>query len=88
MNEPGIAFRYTKHQVARGSRPDAVVNGKMYLIKNVSEMRLTYQIRLLTYRAYRQQGKLILRLPQQAQVAESLKRFVSSNKKLISIERF
>lgn len=88
MGEFEITFRYTRHQIPRGARPDAVVNGKMYLIKNVSELRLTYQIRLLTYRAYRHGEKLILRLPQQSRIAESLKRFVTSNRKLISVERF
>jgi len=46
-----MEYRYTKHQVARGTRPDADHNNRMLLIKACSELRLTYQIRLLTFQA-------------------------------------
>jgi len=45
----------------RGSRPDAVSGDTMYLIKNVSRLRLTYQVRLLTYSASQSSGCLVIR---------------------------
>jgi hypothetical protein len=44
-------YRYTGHQVARGSRPDAVSGNTWYLMKGTSLVRLTYQVRLLTFLA-------------------------------------
>jgi len=44
-------YRYTKRKVARGTLSDAERNGRIYLLKRVTELGLTYQIRLLTYRA-------------------------------------
>lgn len=43
--------------------PDAEAFNKMYLIKNVSKLRATYQIRLLAFRAVDKGTKLILRVP-------------------------
>jgi hypothetical protein len=80
-------FVYTKHQTPRGSRPDAEVGDKLYLIKSATLMRLTYQIRLLTYLAQTRGKKLIIRLPKESRVHESLKGFVQENKGLIKIER-
>jgi hypothetical protein len=82
-----IEFIYTRHQTARGARPDAEVNNKLYLIKNVSEMRLTYQIKLLTYLAQLRAKKLIVQLPSQANVHASLRDFVRSHGGIVEIER-
>lgn len=80
-------FTYTKHQTPRGARPDADVGNKLYLIKHVSEMRLTYQIRVLAYVAHSQSKKLIVQLPKQAAVHASLGDFVRSSNGLVKIER-
>lgn len=80
-------FKYTKHQVARGSRPDAEVNDKIYLIKRVSILHATYQIRLLTYFAATRNKKLILCLPEHCIYGESLKKLMKENKKTIKVER-
>jgi hypothetical protein len=80
-------FAYTRHQTLRGAKPDADVGGKLYLIKNVSEMRLTYQIRVLAYLAHAQSKKLIVQLPKQATVHASLRDFVRSANGLVKIER-
>jgi len=82
-----IEFKYTMYQTARGARPDAEVNGKLYLIKNVSEMRLTYQIKILAYFAELRGKKLIVQLPFKAKVHSSLRRFVRSHAELVKIER-
>jgi hypothetical protein len=78
---------YTKHQTARGARPDADLDGKFYLIKKVSEMRLTYQIRLVTYMAKTRGKKLIIQLPTRAKVHPSLRDYVRDNAGLVKIER-
>ena len=44
-------YRYTRHQVPRGAKADAERDGALFLLKNVSSLRLTYQIRLLTFLA-------------------------------------
>lgn len=82
-----IEFKYTSHQVARGARPDAEVNGKLYLIKNVSLMRLTYQIKLLTYLAQLRGKKLRVQLPAKTKVHPSLRDFVRSHAEIVKIER-
>jgi hypothetical protein len=80
-------FAYTKHQTPRGARPDADIGNKLYLLKNVSELRLTYQIRLLAYSAHSKSKKLVIRLPKQAKVHASLRDFIRDSDGLVSIER-
>ena len=77
----------TKHQVARGSRPDAAKGHELILFKNVSSLRLTYQIKLLTYFATTRGLRLRIALPSNAAVAPSLERFCAENKKHVRIER-
>jgi hypothetical protein len=69
-------FAYTKHQTPRGARADAHVREKLYLLKNVSRLRLTYQIRLLAYMAHQSQKKLVIRVPKKAVIDRSLAAFV------------
>lgn len=55
--------KLTSHQVARGAMPDAEAFNRMYLVKNVSSLRATYQIRLLAFRAVEKRMQLVLRVP-------------------------
>jgi hypothetical protein len=80
-------FASTKHQTPRGTRPDADVGNNLYLLKNVSMLRLTYQIRLLAYFAHSKGKKVVIRLPREAEVHESLRNFVRDSKGLVGIER-
>lgn len=82
-----MEFSYTKHQVPRGSRPDAVVGDNIYLIKYVTAMRLTYQIRLLAWMAQSKNKRLIIRLPQNAIVHQELMEFVRTRIDFVEIER-
>jgi len=52
-----------RHQVPRGTLPDAETTDALYLFKNVRGLRATYQIRLLLYRALKERRKLIIRVP-------------------------
>ena len=80
-------FVYTKYQTPRGAKPDAEVGDKLYLIKNVSMMRLTYQVKLLTYLARRDEKKLIVQLPRHSKVSASLRDFVHNFRDVVRIER-
>lgn len=82
-----IDFRYTRHQVARSSRPDAVSGSKAYLFKNVSELRLTYQIRMLTFLAAERKSRLVIRIPKEARLSVDLRLFVKENSAVVRIER-
>ena len=67
-----MEFRMTRHQVARRARPDAEVSGQLLLIKRVTELRATYQIRLLTCRAVRERRKLIINVPGKCKIHSDL----------------
>ena len=82
-----MEFFYTKHQTPRGAKADAEIGNKVYLIKSASQLRLTYQIRMLTYMVRIRNKKLIIRLPKATKVHNSLKEFVRDMNGLVKIER-
>jgi hypothetical protein len=82
-----IDFRYTKHQVARGSRPDTESHDTLYLIKKVQSLRLTYQIRLNVFRALRTGSKLVLRIPKDCALYPDLRDFQKEHSKVLRVER-
>jgi hypothetical protein len=75
-----VELRYTKHQVPRGSRPDAVAGNDAYLVKAVSYLRLTYQIRLLTFLASESGARLTIRVPNGCSTSPELASFLSNNR--------
>jgi hypothetical protein len=80
-------FFYTKNQTPRGAKADAEVGDKLYLIKNTSQLYLTYQIRMLAFKAQSRGQKLVIRLPKEAKVHGSLRGFVREMASLVKIER-
>lgn len=82
-----MELKYTRYQVPRGTRADYETNDKIYLIKNVSFLHATYQIRLLTYLALSNKKKLIIRIPKACKFSDSLKILINENKKVIKLER-
>lgn len=82
-----MTFRYTKHQVARGARADGEKNDKLYLLKNVSELRLTYQIRLLAFQAQQTRKKLFVQVPKHCKVHDSLRDFVKGISQVVRLEK-
>lgn len=62
----------TKHQTPRGARADAEKFNRLYLVKNVSALRATYQIRLLAFRAVSEKIKLVIRVPKACEFHPSL----------------
>lgn len=82
-----MRFRSTKHQTPRGARPDAERGDTYYLLKNVSRLLPTYQIRLLTFLAHERGKKLVIRVPRQAELDPSLRDFAKENKRTLAIEK-
>ncbi len=56
----------------RGTLPDAVKNGDVYLIKMVSNLRATYQVRLCAFMASNAGRKLYLLVPGSCQGGDIL----------------
>jgi hypothetical protein len=81
-----MQLKYTRHQVPRGSRPDAETMDKIYLIKNVSILRATYQIRLLVFKAVDGHKKFVLKVPKACQLHNSLKELIKMTGKTIKRE--
>ena len=73
-------LRLTSHQVARGSRPDAVKDDVRYQFKNVPQMRQTYQVRLLAFLATQNSARLIIILPAGAALSADLRSFARQYK--------
>jgi len=82
-----MRLRYTRHQVARGSRPDAEDHRTILLIKRVSVMRATYQVRLLTYLASQTGRKLIIEVPPGCRLHSSLRSFIEEFAHLVKVVR-
>jgi hypothetical protein len=80
-------YRQTKHQVARGAFPDAQQQNKIFLFKNVSSLRATYQIRLLTYLASEAGNKLIIDVPHHFVPHSSLSSLMREFPKTIQIKK-
>ena len=80
-------FRTTRHQIPRGVRADAEQGKKIYLLKNVSVMHATYQVRLLAYRALKEGKKLVIKVPKHGERGESLRLLMKDNPNLILFDR-
>ena len=81
-----MALKLTK-PVPRGTLTDAETRDKLILFKVVSELRATYQIRLLTYRAFKEQKQLVIEIPLSCKVHDDLKAFVDKFPRSISLVR-
>ena len=82
-----VRLRYTRHQVARGSRPDAEVGSKLYLLKKTSILHATYQVRLLAFRAQQEHKQLVIRAPVTFNVGPSLRDLMAELGSIIRIEK-
>ena len=87
MNQVVERLRYTRHQTPRGALADAETRDRLYVLKNVSVLRLTYQIRLLTYRATQEKKKLVLRIPKICKLDRSLTAFIKELNPVIQVEK-
>lgn len=65
-------YRYTKHQIARGSRPDAVAGGHLIPARLTTILRATHRIRMLLFVAVKNDVKLVLRLRRDTRLSPAL----------------
>jgi hypothetical protein len=82
-----IPSRFTRHQVPRATLPDLETHNRIYLIKNVSMLRATYQVRLLLYKAEHTGKKLVLRLPKACRLGRDLAELRREHATSIVVER-
>lgn len=82
-----MEYNYTKHQIPRGARPDGENYDKLFLLKNVSALRLTYQIRLLALRAVELKRRLVIQVPKACRVHPSLQNFITEHAQAVRIEK-
>ena len=82
-----MEFRQTGRQVARGARPDAETHDKIHVLKSAAELRATYQIRLLLYRAVQEGKKLVLNVKTDCEFHADLKTLVKENRRNIEVVR-
>ncbi len=68
--------------------PDAESFNTMYLIKSVSRLRATYQIRLLAFRAVSNKMKLVIRVPSACVFDPSLLRLMKDCKGRVVRENY
>lgn len=73
-------------QVPRGSRPDGVSGDTALLVKSCRYLRLTYQIRLLTFMASERKMKLVLAVRKDCRLSRDLKKFLRANRRHVSVE--
>lgn len=83
-----MEFKNTSYQIARSARPDAEAFNRMYLIKNVSKLRATYQIKLLAFKAVDSGTVLVIRVPKSCEFDRSLKKLMKVCGKSILRENF
>jgi hypothetical protein len=79
-------LRYSRSLIPRGAFSDAETGEGISLLKNVSALRLTYQIRLLTFRAVETGRKLIIEVPKESSIHPDLRDFLKDYPKNVRIE--
>ena len=82
-----MRLRYTRHQVPRGARADAEAFDRVVLVKNVSVLRATYQIRLLAFKAADERKKLVITVPQGCKIDRTLRDLAEQLPRTIRVER-
>jgi hypothetical protein len=79
--------RTTPSGVPRAARPDGVSDAGAYLIKFVAVLRLTYQIRLLTYAAAQHGSHLFVLVPTNSRISPRLQTFLEEQTSFVSLDR-
>jgi hypothetical protein len=74
--------------IPRGTRPDAVTEEALYLIKNVTRLRLTNQIRLSTFMAIRRGLTVVIAIPRTCELSAPLLAFRADHAGVIRVTYF
>lgn len=83
-----MEYKYTSRQVARSALPDGERLNKMYLIKSVSSLRATYQIRLLTFKAVTEGKQLVICVPERCRFEDDLAKLIRENARYVVRETY
>jgi hypothetical protein len=86
QNSPLRHTMNTIPHIPRGTRPDAETAERIYLVKNVTVLRATYQVRLLALKAAEHGKKLVLKVPASCRFEPSLEQLVARTRDLIERE--
>lgn len=78
----------TRNQTPRSTRADAEKFNTLYLIKNVSKLRATYQVKLLAFRAVSEGLRLVIKVPKSCKFHPSLKDLIEKTGNTISRENY
>jgi hypothetical protein len=73
--------------ITRSVRADAIDDGMLFLFKNATTLRLTYQIRLLVFQAMKMNSRLIIIIPNDCFISNSLDQFVKQYPMHVRIHR-
>jgi hypothetical protein len=79
-------YKNTRHQVARGTRPDAATRDALILYKRTSFLCATYQIRLLVFMTLQRGLKLRIIVPKWTKLHPTLRDLVSAHRH-VKVER-
>jgi hypothetical protein len=80
-------YIYGKDQKIRGTLPDVISDDSVIIVKGASFLRLTYQIKLLTYMVVNQKKLLKIFVNKKTRLDNSLKKHIKDYSKFIKIER-
>jgi hypothetical protein len=72
MSRKAMELTNGRPGVPRGTRPDAETVDTVILIKRVSQMRATYQVRLLAFMASQRGKTLVIEVPDDCVIHDSL----------------
>lgn len=82
-----MRFRYTRHQIPRGARADSETFANIVLVKNVSTIRATYQIKMLAFKAIESGRKLVIIVPKYCQIDRTLRELTKEFPKTVRVEK-
>jgi hypothetical protein len=77
----------TRQATPRSTRPDALTDDAAHLVKSCDLLRLTYQIRLLTFMAHQRGIRLRIHVGPSTMLSGTLDAFVREHGAVVSVER-
>jgi hypothetical protein len=77
----------TERGLPRGARADAETGDTLFVIKRVSHLRATFQLRLLAYLAQKQGRRLVIDIPLTCSVHRDLSELIASLPDVVKIVR-
>jgi len=82
-----MRFRQTRHQTPRGTRADKEGDEGFVLYKQVRRLHATYQLRLLLFRAVKENKVLVLLLPDACELEADLLELQRENPNNLVVQR-